>query len=50
MPEMAVRMAVIQRRMLETVSSILLWITAILTAISGVTYIREGTKVIDFSK
>ena len=35
---------------LETVASILLWITAILTAISGITYIREGTKVIDFSK
>ncbi|MEE1299665.1 MAG: CDP-alcohol phosphatidyltransferase family protein, partial [Acutalibacteraceae bacterium] len=35
---------------LETVASILLWITAILTAISGITYIREGAKVIDFSK
>ena len=35
---------------LETVASILLWITAILTAISGITYIIEGTKVIDFSK
>ncbi len=35
---------------LHTISSVLLWITAIVTAISGITYIIEGTKVIDFSK
>lgn len=35
---------------LHTLSSDLLWITAIVTAISGVTYIIEGAKVIDFSK
>lgn len=35
---------------LETIASVLLWITALLTAISGITYIREGMKVIDFSK
>lgn len=35
---------------LHTISSVLLWITAIVTAISGVTYIIEGAKVIDFSK
>ena len=35
---------------LHTVSSVLLWITAITTAISGVTYIMEGAKVIDFKK
>lgn len=35
---------------LHAVSSVLLWITAIVTAISGITYIIEGTKVIDFSK
>ena len=35
---------------LHTLSSVLLWITAIVTAISGVTYIIEGAKVIDFSK
>ena len=34
----------------HTISSVLLWITAIVTAISGITYILEGTKVIDFSK
>ena len=35
---------------LHTLSSVLLWITAIVTAISGVTYIIEAAKVIDFSK
>ena len=35
---------------LHTLSSVLLWITAIVTAISGVTYIIEGAKIIDFSK
>ena len=35
---------------LHTLSSVLLWITAIVTAISGVTYIIDGAKVIDFSK
>lgn len=35
---------------LHTLSSVLLWITAIVTAISGVTHIIEGAKVIDFSK
>ncbi len=35
---------------LYTISSVLLWITAIVTAISGVTYIIQGAKVIDFSK
>ena len=35
---------------LHTLSSVLLWITAIVTAISGVTYIIGGAKVIDFSK
>lgn len=31
-------------------SNILLWITAVLTVISGVKYIVDGKKVIDFSK
>ena len=31
------------------VSNILLWITAVLTVISGVKYIVDGKKVIDFS-
>lgn len=34
----------------HTIAGVLLWITAIVTAISGITYIKEGTKVIDFSK
>lgn len=34
----------------HAISSVLLWITAIVTAISGITYVIEGTKVIDFSK
>ncbi|MBQ8062812.1 MAG: CDP-diacylglycerol--glycerol-3-phosphate 3-phosphatidyltransferase [Clostridia bacterium] len=34
----------------HTISSLLLWTTAIVTAISGITYVIEGTKVIDFSK
>ena len=32
------------------ISNILLWITAVLTVISGVKYIVDGKKVIDFSK
>ena len=32
------------------VSNILLWITAVLTVISGIKYIVDGKKVIDFSK
>lgn len=32
------------------VSNILLWITAVLTVISGVKYIIDGKKMIDFSK
>ena len=32
------------------ISNILLWITAVLTVISGVKYIADGKKVIDFSK
>lgn len=35
---------------LPLVSNILLGITAVLTVISGVTYVIEGSKVIDFSK
>lgn len=35
---------------LPTISSVLLWITAILAVISGIIYIRDGVKVIDFSK
>ena len=35
---------------LHNIASVLLWTTAIVTAISGITYIIEGTKVIDFSK
>lgn len=31
-------------------SNILLWITAILTVISGITYFVDGKKIIDFSK
>ncbi len=32
------------------VSNILLWITAVLTVVSGIKYIVDGKKVIDFSK
>lgn len=32
------------------ISNILLWITAILTVISGIKYLIDGKKVIDFSK
>ncbi len=32
------------------ISNVLLWITAALTVVSGVTYVIAGTKVIDFSK
>lgn len=35
---------------LHNIASVLLWTTAIVTAISGITYIIEGAKVIDFSK
>ena len=35
---------------LHTVAGVLLWTCAILTMISGVTYVKEGAKVIDFSK
>jgi len=34
---------------LAFVSNILLWITAVLTVISGIKYIIDGKKVIDFS-
>lgn len=34
---------------LSLVSNILLWITAVLTVVSGVKYIIDGKKVIDFS-
>ena len=32
------------------VSNVLLWITAVLTVVSGIKYIIDGKKVIDFSK
>lgn len=32
------------------VSNILLWVTAVLTVVSGIKYIIDGKKVIDFSK
>lgn len=35
---------------LGTISSVLLWITAVLAVISGIIYIKDGVKVIDFSK
>ncbi|MBQ2775374.1 MAG: CDP-diacylglycerol--glycerol-3-phosphate 3-phosphatidyltransferase [Clostridia bacterium] len=35
---------------LARVSNILLWITAILTVVSGITYLINGKKFIDFSK
>ena len=35
---------------LETISSVLLWITAVLALISGIIYIKDGVKQIDFSK
>lgn len=35
---------------LGTVSAVLLWITAVLAVISGIIYIKDGVKVIDFSK
>ncbi len=35
---------------LSVVSNALLWITAVLTVISGVNYIVNGKKIIDFSK
>lgn len=35
---------------LSLISNILLWITAILTVISGVIYIKDSIKIIDFTK
>lgn len=35
---------------LPTVSNCLLWITAVLTVVSGIIYIKESVKIIDFSK
>lgn len=35
---------------LPVISNILLWITAVLTAVSGVIYIAQSRKLIDFSK
>ena len=35
---------------LAIVSNVLLGITAVLTVVSGVTYVIQGTKIIDFSK
>lgn len=35
---------------LSVISSVLLWITAVLAVISGIIYIKDGIKVIDFSK
>ena len=35
---------------LATLSNILLWITAVLTIISGVIYVVNAAKVIDFTK
>lgn len=35
---------------LGIISSVLLWITAVLAVISGIIYIKDGVKVIDFSK
>lgn len=35
---------------LSLISNILLWITAILTLISGVIYIKDSIKIIDFTK
>ena len=35
---------------LGIISSVLLWITAVLAIISGIIYIKDGVKVIDFSK
>lgn len=35
---------------LEVISSVLLWICAAFAVISGVIYIKDGVKVIDFSK
>ncbi len=35
---------------LERVSNIMLWITAVLTVVSGITYFVDSKKLIDFSK
>lgn len=35
---------------LTIVSSVLLWITAVLAVVSGIIYIKDGVKQIDFSK
>ena len=36
--------------MFSLISNVLLWITAVLTVVSGIKYIVDGKKVIDFSK
>ena len=35
---------------LARVSNIMLWITAVLTVVSGITYFVDSKKLIDFSK
>lgn len=35
---------------LGIISSVLLWITAVLAVVSGIIYIKDGVKVIDFNK
>lgn len=35
---------------LDIISSILLWITAVLTLVSGIIYIKDSAKIIDFSQ
>ncbi len=35
---------------LATVSSVLLWITAVLAVVSGLIYVKDGVKQIDFNK
>lgn len=35
---------------LDIISSVLLWITAVLAVISGIIYIKDGVKLIDFNK
>lgn len=35
---------------LDIISSVLLWITAVLAVISGIIYIKNGVKLIDFTK
>ena len=36
--------------MFALISNVLLWITAVLTVVSGIKYIVDGKKIIDFSK